>query len=186
MQLNTPPPGAGRAQEILPAVLRPSPKVRVSSAPSPRLPAGDALGAMLRGSSSWDSVATPVSWTVTLLSWLLIGLDVAAIFVIRAFITASNIFARIITWNYHPNAAIAAAVIAAIVMAATAMGTEGLRRANLAWLRVWIGGVVASVVAVVSTLVALALALLLGLLCAIIGIVVGFIGVMMLAGLADL
>lgn len=128
----------------------------------------DTLGAMLRGSTRWDSVGTPVTWTVTLASWLLLVLDVAAVFAARAFRGGSDLFSRILTWNDHPGAVIAVAVIAALVMVATAVMTRGLRSANLLWLRVWIAGAIVSVVAIA----ALAVAVVVGLVFIAIGIVV--------------
>jgi hypothetical protein len=182
MQLNIPPPGAGRTREIVPAVLR-SPTLGRGGPSSSGVvgkPA-DALGAMLRGSSSWDSVGTTVTWTVTLVSWLLLGLDIAAIFVTRAFSGGSDIFSRVLTWNDHPSAVISVAVIATIVTVTTAAMTHGLRRANLMWLRVWIGGAITSCIAIAAMLIALVL----GLVFIAIGIVVCAVGVFLVgAGLA--
>lgn len=183
MELNTPPPGARHAKEIVPAVLRsPSvPGLRASSAPSVRTSAGDALGSMLRGSRTWDSVATPVTLSVTLLSWLLLALDIVAVFVIGVFRATANVFAQIITWDYHPTAAMVCAVIATFAMGITVAMTAGFRRANLPWLRVWIGAAIASAVAIASMLLAVAL----GLLFIAAGIALGLLFLFMLASAID-
>jgi hypothetical protein len=181
MDLNNPPPGASQSAEILPAVLR-----GLSAQPTPTHPVAtrahgaDALGSMLRGSLQWESGPATVTWTVTLASWLLLGLEIAAIFVTHAVEAQTNIFARILTWNYHPQAIIAVATIAALAMTATAVMTQGLRRANLTWLRVWIGSVAGSVLAVLAMFIALAL----GLLLLAIGIAIG-VGILF-AALASL
>lgn len=172
MQLNTPPPGADRAPEILPAVLHsPGPIRRRPSGPSTPASSTDALGAVLRTSRCWEDTDTVVTETVTLTSWLLLVLDVTAVFVTWAVRGRSDIFARILTWNDHPGAVLTVTVTAALIMAATATATRALRRANLLWLRVWVGGAVASVAA----LAAMAVALVVGVGLAIAGVLVAIV-----------
>jgi len=182
MELNTPPPGASRAVDILPAVLRPgTPGMKRRPAAHPAGHPGDALGAMLQGSTRWDSVATPVTWTVTAASWLLTALDVLAVFLAKSFRGGSDLFSRILTWDHHPGAVIGVAVIAALAMGATAVMTGGLRKANLVWLRVWIAAAVASAVAIAAMVVAAVI----GLVLLVLGIILGVIIIAMIGvGLA--
>lgn len=151
MNLNVPPPGVGQAAEITPAVLRGTPPKPVGTTTRPN----DALAAMLDGSQQWENHPAPVTWTVTLTSWLLLALDFGAIYANHALARQNHIFARIITWNYHPQAATTVAVLAALAMVGTAAMTAGLRRANVTWLRVWTGAGTASAIAVAAMFVAL-------------------------------
>lgn len=151
MNLNVPPPGVGHAAEITPAALRGAPPSSVATTIRPNA----TLAAMLDGSRQSDIRPAPVSWTVTLTSWLLLALDFVAIYAIHALAGQDHIFARIITWNYHPQAATTAAVLAALVMVGTAAMTAGLRRADVTWLRVWTGAGIASAIAVAAMVVAL-------------------------------
>lgn len=149
MDLNTPPPGADRAPELLPAVLRPA----AARPPVPR--STDALGAMLHGSRSWDTVQTPVSRTVTLASWLTLCLDIVAFFVTIAFHGGSGFFAAVVTWHHNPFFPLFLSAVSTILMLAVAAHTRGLRSADLTWLRVWVGAAIVSLVAVAAMLIAL-------------------------------
>lgn len=151
MELNTPPPGADRAPELLPAVLRPA--VSRFAAPQPPRPT-DALGAMLNGSRSWETVQTPVSRTVTVVSWLTLCLDVIAIVVTIAFVDDSGFFASVVTWHHNPFWPVFLSVFSAIMMVTVAANTRGLRSADLTWLRVWVGSAIVSLVAVAAMLIA--------------------------------
>jgi hypothetical protein len=182
MQLNTPPPGANNTPDLLPAVLRSASPASQKAAASTAVGAGDALELMLNRSSRWDSVRTPVTWTVTTASWVLIALDLLTIFIVRAFSGDSDVFGRIITWNHHPAAVAVTAVIATGAMAYTAFVTDGLRRANLTELRVWVGGAICSLVAIAS----MAVALLLFLLMIAVGIAIGAVLLFCLLAMADL
>lgn len=182
MQLNTPPPGTNNTPDLVPLVLRStSPLASKSDAGTPAT-ASDALGLMLNRSPRWDSVRTPVTWTVTVASYVLLALDLLAIYVVHGFVGEADVFARIITWNYHPAAVAMTAVIAATVMAYTAVITDGLRRANLTELRVWAGAVICSVVAIASMAVALVLALLM----VAVGIAIGVFLLFCVVAMADL
>lgn len=129
MDLNTPPPGADRTPELLPAVPRPA-------AARPRAPQStDALGAVLHVSRSWDSVQTPVSRTVTLASWLTLCLIVVAFFVTIAFIGESGFFASAVTWHHNPFFPLFLSAFSAILIVTAAANTRGLRSADPTWLR---------------------------------------------------
>lgn len=154
MDLNTPPPGADRAPELLPAVLRPAvrrPTVTRPVAPQPT----DALGAMLHGSRSWETVQTPVSRTVTIASWLTLCLDVIAFFATIAFVDESGFFASVVTWHHNPFWPLFLTAFSTILMVTVAANTRGLRRADLTWLRVWVGAAIVSLVAIAATVIAL-------------------------------
>lgn len=171
MNLSTPPPGAAQAPEIMPAVLKAGrsarpPAIRTASAATATTP--DALAGMLSHSSVWENHRAPVSMTVTLASWLSIALNILAIYLNYIWADHDHIFARIITWNHHPTAAIAAAAAAAAAMTVTAVMTRGLRRADIIWLRMWVGAAAASVIAIA----ALFIALIVGLVLAVVGLVV--------------
>lgn len=149
MDLNTPPPGADRAADLVPAVLRPAIARPPSAQPN------DALGTMLRGSRNWNTVQTPVSRSVTVVSWLLLCLDIVAIFVTQAFAGESGFFATVLTWNGNPVIPILISTLAAAAMICIAAMTHGLRRADLMLLRVWVGTIIGSVIGVAAMIVAL-------------------------------
>ena len=179
MNLNTPPPGAARAPEIMPAVLR-SPKPSRPLATATRH--GDALEAMLHGSHHWENNPAPVTWTVTLLSWLLLALDFTAIYANHALAGQDHIFARIITWNDNPRAATLLAILAAVALIVTEAMTRGLRRANVTWLRIWTGAAIASVIAIAAMIVAL----IVGLVMLVIGTIIAAAAVLLIGfGLAE-
>ncbi len=157
MNLNTPPPGAARAPEIMPAVLQsPKPSRSLATATQP----ADALEALLHESHHWENNPAPVTWTVTLVSWLLFAMDFTAIYANHALAGQGHIFARIITWNDHSQAGTLVAILAAVAMIVTAANTRGLRRANVTWLRVWTSAAIASVIAIAAMVVALIVGLL--------------------------
>jgi hypothetical protein len=171
MNLSTPPPGAAQAPEIMPAVLQAGrsprpPATRTASAAAATSP--DALAGMLSRSSVWENHRAPVSMTVTLASWLSIALNILAIYLNYIWADQDHIFARIITWNHHPTVAIAAAAAAAAAMTVTAVMTRGLRRADIIWLRMWIGAAAASAIAIASIFIAL----IVGLVLVVVGLVV--------------
>jgi hypothetical protein len=125
MDLNTPPPGADRAPELLPAVLRPA----IARPPASR-PTG-ALGAMLHGSRSWDTVQTPVSRTVSVASCLTLCLYVIAFFVKIAFVDETGLFASVVTWQHNPFWPLFLAAFSTILMVTIAANTRGLARRRL-------------------------------------------------------
>jgi hypothetical protein len=152
MDLNAPPPGADRAPELLPAVLRPA--VVRPLAPRSARPT-DALGAMLHGSRSWNTVQTTVSRTVAVVSWLTLCLDVIAFFVTIAFVDETGFFAAVVTWHHNPFWPMFLTAFSTILLITVAANTRGLRSADLTWLRVWVGAAIVSLVAVAATLIAL-------------------------------
>jgi len=166
MNLNAPPPGVGRAAEIVPAVLRVSTPARPSATSTqPR----DALAAMLHGSQQWEDHPAAVSRRVTLISWLLLALDIAVIYANHALARQDHFLALIVTWGGNPQTATAVAVLAALAMVVTAAMTKGLRRANVTWLRVWAGASIASIIAIAAMFVAL----IIGLVMLVVGLVIG-------------
>lgn len=130
MNLDNPPPGAAQAAEIRPTVLRPHATPRRAGAP-------------------WAAPGAPQA------SWLLLILDIAAVYGNRVMAGQGHIFARIISWNGHPQAAVAAAIVGAAAMAVAAARTGGLRRATPGGLRLWAGAAGAAAVGAAAAVAAL-------------------------------